>query len=382
MHCSIVGTCLNTMELRKIIAKVKGHDLKGFSDLAIHEEAVLVAGHQGAAARLLHKALDRRYEATIKRFNRAQNADEVRSLWDEARRSGEIPGAYWALLTHPATTQELKQSAFGEVHMLSHLVGAANRADIRRLSALESERAELALKVEKQQTQLREAIVTRDATIRRLNDVLAETIAHDRSVNAGARRQENTDEITALRELVIDLQRRLSTEVRRRERAEQRHEIVQATLSETNAALGAACDEAQHLREELEAAEAQLSTPTGGDSEAPCRLLSNLKDVRLLYVGGRPGQIPRIRAFVEAALGEFLHHDGGVEERKGLLAGMVGRADAVFFPVDCISHEASGNLRRLCRQAAKPYLPLRSASLTSFIAAVSRLELIGLHARQ
>ena len=60
------------MELRKIIAKVKGHDLKGFSDLTIHEEAVLVAGHQGTAARLLHKALDRRYEATIKRFNRAQ----------------------------------------------------------------------------------------------------------------------------------------------------------------------------------------------------------------------------------------------------------------------------------------------------------------------
>ena len=66
MHCSIVGTCLSTMELRKIIAKVTGHDLKGLSDLAIHEEAVLVAGHQGTAARLLHKALDRRYEATLK----------------------------------------------------------------------------------------------------------------------------------------------------------------------------------------------------------------------------------------------------------------------------------------------------------------------------
>jgi hypothetical protein len=58
MHCSIVGTCLSTLELRKLIAKVKGHDLKGFSDLDIHEEAVLVAGHQGAAARLLQKALD------------------------------------------------------------------------------------------------------------------------------------------------------------------------------------------------------------------------------------------------------------------------------------------------------------------------------------
>jgi hypothetical protein len=382
MHCSIVGTCLSTLELRKIIAKVKGHDLERVSDLDIHEEAVLVAGHQGAAARLLHKALDRRYETTIKRFSRAQNADEVRGLWDDARRNGEIPGAYWALLTHSATTQELRQAAFADVHMLSHLVGAANRADIRRLAMLETERAELALKVDKQQDQLREAIVTRDATIRRLNDILAETIVHADSAPPSARPQEETNEIITLRELVADLQRRFSAEVRRRERAEQRHEMVQTTLSEANAALGAARDEAQHLREELDAAEAQLSTPTGSDSENVCHLPANLKGVRLLYVGGRPGQIPRIRAFVEAAQGEFLHHDGGVEGRKGLLAGLVGRADVVFFPVDCISHEASGGLKRLCRQAAKPYLPLRSASLTSFIAAVSRVGQTGLHVQQ
>ena len=252
------------MELRKVIAKVKGHDLKGFSDLAIHEEAVLVAGHQGTAARLLHKALDRRYEATIKRFSRAQHADEMRGLWDDARCNGEIPGAYWALLTHPATTQELRHAAFADVHMLSHLVGAANRADIRRLAMLETERDELALKVDKQQAQLREAIVTRDATIRRLNDVLAETIEHQHSAFPSPHPQEETDELMTLRELVADLQRRLSAELRRRERAEQRHEMVQATLSEANTALGAARDEAQHLREELEAAEAQLSTPTEG----------------------------------------------------------------------------------------------------------------------
>jgi Aldehyde dehydrogenase family/Uncharacterized protein conserved in bacteria (DUF2325) len=77
---------------------------------------------------------------------------------------------------------------------------------------------------------------------------------------------------------------------------------------------------------------------------------------------------------VDGAHAEFLHHDGGMEERKGLLAGMVSCADAVFFPVDCISRDAAALLKHLCRQAGKPYLPLRSASLTSFIAALRRFE--------
>ena len=374
LYCSIVGTCLNTAELRKVVAKFKGHELKGFSDLAIHEEAVKAAAHHDAASRLLHKALDRRHEATIKRFHKAQDTEAVRLLWEEALRSGDIPGAYWALLTHWASPPELIKSAFADVHMLSHLVGAANRADIRRLTALDAERAELALKVEKQQTQLREAIVTRDATIRRLNGMLAEKIAQERSVAPNPRPQARPDEIIALRELVAALQQHLATEVARRERAEQRHAALRATLSETQTALHDANTQAQQLRDELAAAEAQLAPPQGADADDPRPLPASLKGARLLYVGGRHGHIQRIRAFVEEAQAEFLHHDGGVEERKGMLAGIVSRADAIFFPVDCISHDSVAVLKRLCRQTGKPYLPLRSTSLTSFIAALRRFD--------
>ena len=378
LYCSIVGTCLSTTELRKVVAKCKGHELKGFSDLAIHEEAVKAAAHHDAAGRLLHKALDRRHEATIKRFQKAQDTDAVRLLWEEALHSGDIPGAYWATMTHWASTPELIKSAFADVHMLSHLVGAANRADIRRLAVLEAERAELALKVEKQQTQLREAIVARDATIRRLNGVLAQQIAQERSAAPNPRPQEQADEIMALRALVADLQHCLATEVARRERTEQRHTMLRATLSETQTALCDAKAQAQQLRDELAAAEAQLSPPQGTEVESQKPLPAHLKGARLLYVGGRQGHIQRIRAFVEEVQAEFLHHDGGVEERKGLLAGIVSRADAIFFPVDCISHDTVAVLKRLCRQTGKPYLPLRSTSLTSFIAALHRFEWSGL----
>jgi hypothetical protein len=77
------------------------------------------------AAKLLNKALDHRHRVAINQFDKAKTEEEVRTLWREARQKGEIPGAYWAAMTHPATTKELIRMIFGEVHMLSHLVNSS-----------------------------------------------------------------------------------------------------------------------------------------------------------------------------------------------------------------------------------------------------------------
>lgn len=94
----------------------------------------------------------------------------------------------------------------------------------------------------------------------------------------------------------------------------------------------------------------------------------------MLYVGARPSSTPSIRRLVEQAGGEWLHHDGGVEDRKGLLAAVLPRADWVLFPVDCIDHDSAQVLERLCVRHGLPYQPLRSASVASFVAAVVRLD--------
>ena len=69
--------------------------------------------------------------------------------------------------------------AFGEVHMLSHLGVAANRADIMRLQLLEAENAALAETVARQQAQLRDAILARDAEIDALRATVAAACAED-----------------------------------------------------------------------------------------------------------------------------------------------------------------------------------------------------------
>ncbi len=374
LHCSVIGTCLSTGELRQILGKA---DLAvaGASDHDLHGQGVLLAGRHDKAAKLLQKALDKGHRLAINQFEKAKTADDVRTLWHEAVKRGDIPGAYWAALTHPATSAALVREVFGEVHMLSHLVGAANRADIRRLGELETENAGLREKLRRQQVQLRDGITARDDKIRELSSLLARRIADD---ERGGDSGDNLSEQATLIELVGDLERRLASEANRRAAVDRRLERLSAELRLEQEHSGALALSEGALREELEAVEAALApaapAPAAGDAPAFADRLS------LLYVGGRPGQISHLRALGERFGADLLHHDGGIEDSSGLLAGLVSRADLVMFPVDCVSHDAASMVKRLCRQAAKPYMPLRGAGMSSFAAALGRAEVRKLRA--
>ena len=136
-----------------------------------------LAGRAQGGGKLIQKALDRRHEAAIKQFARAQDENALLRLWVDAVKRGDIPGAYWAVLSHPAATDAIMRQAFGDVHMLSHMVGAANRADIRRLCQLEEDNARLSAKLEAQQRQLRDGFTARDDKIRLLNEALSRALA-------------------------------------------------------------------------------------------------------------------------------------------------------------------------------------------------------------
>jgi hypothetical protein len=366
LHCSIIGTCLSTGELRQVLLKLSHQEAAAASEHDLHASGVLIAGSHRDGGKLLHKALDRRHRLAINQFDRA-TAPEVRTLWQKAMQRGEVPGAYWATLTHPATNDGLVREVFSEVHMLSHLVGAANRADIRRLRQLETEKAELEAKVARQQQQLRDAIVERDATIRVLTRTLEEHLMRDR----GAESPSDSDSATwAI--LAADLKRRLTASESRRERAERRFDETRSALATERNAREASEWNASQLRDELAAIEANLAEaadPVAGREDARSR-----SNMTLLYVGGRQSQIGHLRALSERTGAVFLHHDGGVEERGGLLPGLVSRADVVMFPVDCISHSAMSLVKRLCQQAGKSFVPLRSTGLAPLWAGLHGLQ--------
>jgi hypothetical protein len=371
LHCSIIGTCLTTGELRTLVRKFKATSSETPSDHELHSLAVAAATGQDQLSKQIQKALDRRHGTVIRRFAAAASVAELLRSWDEARRSGDIPGAYWAVLTHPLADEVIVRRAFGDVHMLSHLVGAANRADIRRLHQLEEEKAALEDKLARQQAQLRDGILARDAKIRDLGQMLAAHIESEAATAPAAAGASSEGE--TLNALIVDLRKQLDAETRRRERAERRASELSAAHEEACCTHRAMERDLAALREEVEAVEAELASLTPDRDEEPDRL--DLDGMTILYVGGRPHLVARLKSVIERAAGQFIHYDGGIEERRDLLPGLVGRADAALFPVDCVSHNAAQVLKRLCRQAQKPLVPLRSASIASLVQGLRPLAL-------
>jgi hypothetical protein len=115
LHCSIIGTCLTAGELRQLLIRVKVGGAEAAGEHDAHMLGVLLAGRPKEGGKLLQKALDRRHGAALGRFARAADAAAIGALWEEAIAGGDIPGAYWALLTHPLATNELARRAFGDV---------------------------------------------------------------------------------------------------------------------------------------------------------------------------------------------------------------------------------------------------------------------------
>ena len=360
LHCSIVGTCLNTADLRQLFGKLNDADARTASEHTLHGRAVLAAGRNDVAGKLLNKMLDRRHDTHIKRFAKAGTVEEVRRLWSEALERGDIPGAYWATLTQPATDRDLVQEAFGEVHMLSHLVGQTNRADIARLRQLENDLCERDQKLGRQQARLMLAAQERGQLLRRIDELQAELTRRDAvkpvepATDAGM------------------LNRKLADEHARTALLAGRAEENARALAASRDRIAALEGRLTTLEAEARGLEAALSEFCECGDAAPA--VPDLDDRMLLFVGGRPKLIDQLRGLTSRAGGALLSHDGGIEDNPSLLPGLVSRCDVALFSVDCISHSGALAVKRLCHHAGKPFVALRSASVASFVAALASLR--------
>lgn len=369
-YCSVIGTCLGTAELRRIVARFTNLDGTLATDLQLHHAAVELATQGGEGAKALHKAMDRRYAQAIKRFGAAKDVNALHQLWTEALKTGAVPPAYWALMTHPASTQELRLLAFGDVHMLSHLVGATNHADIRRLVALEEENTTLKGKINRQQGRLQTIVTERNAIADELNNRIDELNAQLKGRPDRAA-EDLQAELAQLRSTLDERDQTIAMHANRCTAADDRLKAEQAHVQTLRQRLNEALDVIEMLKSEAQAMEhAMLHSMAASADTRPT--LEHLQGKRIVYVGGRPGTNTAIARLVESAGGWLTTHDGGVENRKSMLVALIPGADMVVFPVDCIDHDSMNTLKRVCDRHMVAYHPLRTASVASFVELMTR----------
>ena len=365
-HCAILGTCLTMDDLRKVMPQ-SGVELAGKpSDYDLHATLVSQAEENGRATRNLQKMLDRKYKRWIQALARCRESAELEQCWRTAMESGDIAGSFWAIVTHPYADAELVRQSYEDVHMLSHLQGASNRADLKRMKVLEAEVRDLKETFDRLRRNASAQIARRDELLRRQEQELLAAMVRD------SRRWPEKNEARARDELRKQNQV-LAKRVDWAESQLAQREMQMAELQEELAGLKELLHETREEHTAMEQTMTLLLAERGKGETEQGRAI-DLRGKRILYVGGRSALAPHLRSLVEAHNGRFDHHDGGLEDSRAGLQYTLAAADMVFCPTDCISHDACRRVKRHCQQQSKQFIPLRSSGLSTFAAGLRRFS--------
>lgn len=368
VECSVIGTCLTDKDLRSIVARLGLTIPAATTDYQLHGYFVGRIGTESKLARAVQRVLDRRHAGMIRLVGQTEDEKALEDLWSREFGAGRVSGAYWALLTHSHVPDALLSRAFGEVHMVSHVMGRTVHATAAQVSELQAQVEDLRGRLTRETTRHDEALEKRDAEIRRLNDELRR--ARSDTPALSLQPPASTERSATCSPTFSKAQRALSAARERSRRAEARVETLNREIQELSARLACA-------RSAPNATQQNERSPVGEcPGAAACRLaLSPGEKLRVLYIGGRTGGTPHIRSIAERASVELVHHDGGLEETVGRLGALVSRCHVVFCPVDCVSHSACLKAKGACRRLSKPFVPLKSAGQQTFARALQGIEI-------
>jgi Uncharacterized protein conserved in bacteria (DUF2325) len=346
LHCSVIGTCLSMDDLRKLTRKGGMRISDDATDYCVHSYFVREAGSDSKLARLLHKMLDDKHAVDIRRFSAvAADAAAIEALWEKAMENGRVAGAYWAVLSLRCAPSELVTSVYGQVHMLSHVLGGYNRNAIQRLATAEKQVADL--------TRQRDAALSAKLELERAKE---KRICELEAELCRLRASGNVTVTPAYPREMITLKSRLARAEQRVAAERERRRVAEARL------------------ERLDLLDTTISPDqaiAAVDTPAPSRQTTvDVAGQCVLYVGGRQALVPHIRSAIERRQGRLLHHDGGLEQAPKMLETLVTQADMVFCPLDCVSHSACLRVKKLCQRLDKPFLLLRSSGASSLVRAL------------
>ncbi len=369
--CPVIGVCLPMQLLRRRLGKLLGGHAQG-SDYELHCGAINECGHRGTISEALQKELDQRYAIALKQSAQHKTPEALGRFWAAAQGGNDVAGALWATLTHARCDAALQEQVLRDIHMLQHQVGAANRADLQRMDALEDENAvlgrELALAQSRSTRLLAERAQQLEASQAECLRLRGELMGRDMLVS-GLR-----DEMQQLEDSVPGLRSR-HEQAKQLQLQQERIHHLERTLLAAQQTAEREQRRAADLQRQLESLESRLHAQEVAAESAPSAeaSLPSLDERAVLCVGGRPAVVPIYRQLIERTGGRFLHHDGGEEDAVAKLDASLAAADLVICQTGCISHDAYWRVKDHCKRHGKKCVYIESPSASGLRRALGSL---------
>lgn len=348
-HCPVIGVCL-PLERVRLLAKrhlvLQGDE----DDYTLHCGLVTAAGRRNGMAEALQKDLEQRFALDVRSAAQAKSRDSLMSWWRGRAAQGEVAGALWATLTHPRCDEWLEMRVLGQVHMLQHQVGAAQRVDMARHRELVAEHRALAREYAEVQQRV---TAWSQARAREQQAWEQERIQHRAAVIAlQTQLGQAQEQLQHWLQAHPDLPER---EALRERLAEQlaRNQALQREVSRLSARPQAVGTEVRPVA---------TNAAVAGLPAAPVSLGPRV----VLCVGGRGGSVPQYRQAVEGCGAHFLHHDGGEEHKPAQLEPQLAAADLVICQTGCISHDAYWRVKDHCKRHHKRCVFVETPSRSAF----------------
>lgn len=145
---------------------------------------------------------------------------------------------------------------------------------------------------------------------------------------------------------------------------ENRNVFLEERLKNLNSEL----ESFQEYQRALESLKTETSEPEIKEfCETSCTCKAkDLDGKRILLVGGRQSMVPHCKSVVELMNGKFFYHDGGKEQSRVALQSQAMAADIIICALDCVSHDASRCVKRMCSGGKQKIIMLKNSGLSTF----------------
>ncbi len=375
--CPVVGAMLSVKKHRDILKKC-GYDVSSLKSYEYHQIIMSQLNDENKVSVKVNNVIRSQAKKWMDQID-GMDEPQMRKLWKENLETGNVGPLMYAIVSYEDANLDLLQDVYGEVHMKAHanMTGIFNvRKDLaNNRMILDREKNKLKAK----NSENKELVKRRKADAKRISSLETENRQLKTKVAALEQHlspdtQSNEERIKALESQVEALQLALESKDLEIELRDRDLESLHVELAQAHA-------DNETTRKEVEA----FITALGDTAPAPCQggdsgctkeacSQYQLCARRIFMIGG----ITKMKAFykdiIEKAGGEFEYHDGYIKGAGMDIESRVKRSDLVLCPVNCNSHNACIQVKKLCNQHKTPLKILSSSSLSAVSQAVFSQE--------